>query len=65
MTERPRILTEDQVAELVTWAMCEMAEGGGQGCCDPLHCVCGAEGKFVAKKLYGQGYKLHIVTEQL
>lgn len=63
MTDRATILTEDQFAELVTWSMCEMADGAGQNKgCDPERCVCGAEGKFVAKKLYSQGYKLHVIT---
>jgi hypothetical protein len=63
MTERATVLTESQFAELVTWSMCEMAAGGGPGKCDPTHCVCGAEGDSVAQKLYGKGYRMHVMYE--
>ena len=52
-------ISESTLAELVTWAMCEMAQGGGPGKCSPDHCVCGAEGRFVARKLHESGYRLH------
>jgi len=53
-----KYLTQDEFAELVTWAMCRLAGGGGKGMCDPTHCVCGAEGKAVADSLYSKGYTL-------
>lgn len=65
MVDRATILTEDQVAELVTWAMCEMAGGAGEGKCDPERCVCGAEGRVVANRMYSEGYKVHIVRDSL
>ena len=54
---------EHRFAELVTWAMCRMADGGGPGNCDPSHCVCGAEGDFVAKSLYEAGFRLLEIEE--
>lgn len=63
MTERATILSESTFAELVTWAMCEMADGEGPGKCDPDHCVCGGEARFIARKLYSQGYKMHLIVE--
>lgn len=50
--------TEHELAELVTWAMCKMANGSGPGKCDPLHCVCGPEGLHVAREIYSKGYVL-------
>lgn len=54
MTDVP----QDRFAEMVTWAMCSMASGGGPGKCDPDRCVCGAEGKAIAKVIYDNGYIL-------
>lgn len=65
MTERASICTESQFAELVTWAMCKMAAGGGPGKCDPNHCVCGEEGRQVAQELYSQGYRMHVIVESV
>jgi hypothetical protein len=55
-------VSQEQFAEMVTWAMCEMAQGGGPGKCDPSHCVCGAEGEAVARSIYGNGYRLVPLT---
>lgn len=65
MTERPTILTEAQFAELIAWALCKTVDGAGPGLCDLGRCICGGDARAVAKDIYGQGYKLHIVTEQL
>jgi hypothetical protein len=51
-------ITQERFAEMITWAMCRMANGGGPGKCDPAHCVCGAEGEAVARSVYGNGYVL-------
>ncbi len=51
-------MAEHEFAELVTWSMCKIADGGGPGKCDPFHCVCGIEGRVVARDLYSQGYLL-------
>jgi hypothetical protein len=52
-------ISESSFADLVTWAMCKMADGGGPGKCDPEHCVCGAEGRFVARRLHEMGFRLY------
>lgn len=59
-------ISESTFSELVTWAMCKLAAGGGPGKCDPNHCCCGNEGRFVARELYEKGYRLHgdITTTQ-
>ncbi len=51
-------VSEERFADLVTWVMCRMASGGGPGKCDPSHCVCGTEGKVVARALHHDGYRL-------
>lgn len=45
---------EDEVA--LTWAMCKVAGGGGQGKCDAEHCVCAGEARGVIKALGEKGF---------
>jgi len=53
-------VSEQEFADALTWAICKMADGGGRGKCDPDHtCVCGAEGRFIAREIYGSGYVVH------
>lgn len=45
------------VAKFLADRLCEIA-GGAVGKCDPEHCVCGGEGRELAKAIEASGYAI-------
>lgn len=50
----PAQASQEEIATIAGWALCAEENGGGPGKCDLNKCVCGSEGKAIARALVGR-----------
>lgn len=51
LSRLPAQASQEEIATIAGWALCAEENGGGPGKCDLNKCVCGSEGKAVARAL--------------